>query len=293
MKKYFLFFLPIIFNSSFVYSNNLNEFGVKSFWALNTSVVQGGIIIFQINSYWLPPVSQDPTIFIFGEHYRPNSNGKVVVGVGLDVKPSKYQAFFYENGIWRCCDLVEVEVLETKFEQTRISVYSNKPNQRRDYQKINIDRVFKEADENDNKNDFTKGVPYVSPLALNAEIIDPFGFIYKNNPYRKHEGVDLKVPVNTPVVTINSGRVVMTAKNYRREGNMIIISHGLSIFSVYMHLSNFNVKSGDFVEKGQIIGFSGESGKGVREPHLHFSVKIKNYYINPISFIELVNLSYK
>ena len=120
-------------------------------------------------------------------------------------------------------------------------------------------------------------------------MIDPFGLIYQGNNRLAHYGVDLRTPVGTSVKSTNRGIVVLVANDYSKEGNMIILSHGLGMFSVYMHLSEIHVKEGSVVEKGQVIGLSGETGAGVREPHLHFNIKIQGIYVEPLSFVRLTN----
>ncbi len=102
-----------------LYGSNL-EAQVKKFEVLNPKVEQGGTLVFQMNPYWMPPATSNPTIFIFEKHYKPNKEGKVFVGVGLDTQPGKYDATFNENGLWVCCDKEEIEVSATIFEKTRI-----------------------------------------------------------------------------------------------------------------------------------------------------------------------------
>ncbi len=91
-----------------------------------------------------------------------------------------------------------------------------------------------------------------------------------------------------PVRAVNSGRVILIAKNFYREGNAVILSHGLGIFSIYMHLSAFKVKLGDIVKRGQLIALSGKTGAGVKESHLHLSIKVGSY-VDPFKFFETVN----
>ncbi|MBI4158202.1 MAG: M23 family metallopeptidase [Candidatus Yanofskybacteria bacterium] len=274
----------------FLYGNNL-EAQVKSFYVVESKVEQGGILVFQIGPYWMPPATSNPAIFIFEKHYKPNEEGTVFVGVGLDTQSGKYDVVFYENGIWQCCDKEEIEVLAMTFEKTRISRYTGKPTERTDRQKRDIDKAFDNAVKSDGSVDFTGGLSYIDPLCFAKDVIDSFGFIYRNNPYRKHEGVDLRAPVGMPVRATNAGKVILAVKNYRGspEGNMIILSHGLGIFSIYMHLSGFHVKQGDIVKRGQLIALSGRTGVGVSEPHLHFSIKIQDSYVEPLEFIETVS----
>ena len=264
---------------------------VKRFVALNPKVEQGGMLVFQISPYWMPPATSNPTIFIFEKHYKPNAQGTVFTGVGLDTEPGKYTATFYENGLWQCCDREEIEVLATSSEKTRVSLFTVKPKPRTDRQKRAVDKVFENAMRSDISVDLTGGLSYADPFCFARDVIDPFGFIYINNPYRKHEGVDLRSPAGMPVRATNAGRVIMVARNFYREGNVLVINHGLGIFSVYMHLSKFEVKLGDVVGRGQLIALSGRTGAGIKrgDDHLDFRMKIHDVYVDPLKFIDTAN----
>lgn len=258
----------------------------QSFTVLNPIVGQGDVLIVQIAAQWMPPATSNPTIYIFGSNHRPNDKGRVYIGIGMGTLPGKYILTFNENGLRSGWYYEEMVVLETSFEKTRLSYYTEQPSQRTDRQYTKIQKIFA-----DNKSgpDLTGGLGYSDPLSLARDISDPFGPIYSNNPYRKHGGIDLRAPVGTPVRAINSGKVVLVAKKFRAEGNMLIVSHGLGIFSVYMHLSKFTVKEGDLVKQGQTIALSGRSGAGVREPHLHLSLRINDIYVDPLKFIDSAN----
>ncbi len=70
------------------------------------------------------------------------------------------------------------------------------------------------------------------------------------------------------------------------EGGFIVIDHGESIFTLYMHLSEFLVKAGDSVEKGAPLAKSGASGR-VTGPHLHFAVRWQGLYLEPATLLRL------
>lgn len=103
-----------------------------------------------------------------------------------------------------------------------------------------------------------------------------------------HKGTDFRASLWTEIRAMNSG-IVRIAKTYIIYGNTIVIDHGLGVQTLYMHLSKINVKEGDMVEKGQIIGKSGSTGYA-ESAHLHISIKIGGVSIDPMKFMELFNM---
>ena len=68
-------------------------------------------------------------------------------------------------------------------------------------------------------------------------------------------------------------------------GGTVIIDHGLDVFSVYGHLSETLARVGDIVERGDVIGLSGNTGRS-SGPHLHWGMKIQGQYVDGISLVE-------
>jgi murein DD-endopeptidase MepM/ murein hydrolase activator NlpD len=127
--------------------------------------------------------------------------------------------------------------------------------------------------------------PFADPLS-NIQIVGNFGDIRAAKNYKiQHLGVDLKAAVGTPVFATNDGVVVFIGKNMPDYGNTIVIDHGLGIYSLYLHLSKFNVKKGQMVTQGQTIALSGATGY-VLGPHLHFSIKVRGAALDPLTFIQ-------
>ncbi|MDP1706257.1 MAG: M23 family metallopeptidase [bacterium] len=127
--------------------------------------------------------------------------------------------------------------------------------------------------------------PFVLPLSK-IEVTEAFGF-QRISPVATsiHNGVDLRAAVGVSVMAINAGRVLMADK-YLYEGGFVILDHGNGIQSTYLHLSKVNVKEGQIVERGEIIGLSGSSGLSTG-PHLHFGVKIYEVDVDPLRFLDL------
>lgn len=97
-----------------------------------------------------------------------------------------------------------------------------------------------------------------------------------------HLGFDLASFTTTPIVSANRGKVLF-ADELGIYGNTVIIDHGLGVQSLYSHLSSFDVKAGDMVEKEQQIGRSGSTGMALGD-HLHFTMLVNGHMVNPIEW---------
>ena len=109
--------------------------------------------------------------------------------------------------------------------------------------------------------------------------------LYNGHKRNQHTGLDFRAPVGTPVHATNSGKVLLARPLYF-EGNCVMIDHGQGLISIYMHLSEFKVKEGDQVSKGQLIALSGGTGRSTG-PHLHFAVRWQGMYLNPATLLAL------
>lgn len=105
---------------------------------------------------------------------------------------------------------------------------------------------------------------------------------YVNNELSssRHSGIDLAAPSGTAVQAPNDGNVTLAAPGLLSTGNTIVIDHGMGLFTSYYHLNTMNVKVGDAVSKGDVIGTIGSTGFSTG-PHLHYAVSIYNAYVNP------------
>ncbi|MBN1222061.1 MAG: M23 family metallopeptidase [Candidatus Aminicenantes bacterium] len=124
-------------------------------------------------------------------------------------------------------------------------------------------------------------------LPAEGNVVPNFGErrIFNDKPRNAHSGVDISSPSGTPVIASNSGKVVL-ASNLYFAGNTVIIDHGLGVFTLYCHFSKFKVKRGDLVQRGEIIGEVGSTGR-VTGPHLHWAVKVLGARVDPFSLVDL------
>lgn len=104
---------------------------------------------------------------------------------------------------------------------------------------------------------------------------------YFNGAFRgRHGGADMRAKEGTPVKAAADGVVVLAGDNFYFAGNCVYIDHGAGFVTFYGHLSKINVKKGDLVKAGTVIGLSGNTGR-VTGPHLHFSTVWRGEYFDP------------
>lgn len=128
---------------------------------------------------------------------------------------------------------------------------------------------------------------YIVPMQ--SKITSDFGKarVYNGSLKGYHSGTDFRAKVGTTVIASNDGKIVL-AKNRFYSGNSIIIDHGEGVYTCYYHLSEFKVKRGDMVKKGEVIGLSGATGR-ITGPHLHFSARVGGVQVDPLQLLELLN----
>jgi len=127
--------------------------------------------------------------------------------------------------------------------------------------------------------------PFTAPA--DAEISDVFGVerVFNGKTQSTHLGLDFRVPSGTPVAAMNDGTVLLARPLYF-EGNFVVLDHGQGLLTLYLHLSEFKVKEGDQVKRGQVVGLSGGTGRATG-PHLHVAVRWQGTYLDPASLMRL------
>ncbi|MBE6444251.1 MAG: M23 family metallopeptidase [Alphaproteobacteria bacterium] len=112
--------------------------------------------------------------------------------------------------------------------------------------------------------------------------------IMNNIPKNPHQGMDIAAKEGTPVKSTADGKVVLAYPDLFYSGNVIIIDHGFGLQTIYAHLKDMNVKRGDIVKQGDVIGSVGKTGR-VTGPHLHWGASLRNVRFNPQSLLDMEN----
>jgi murein DD-endopeptidase MepM/ murein hydrolase activator NlpD len=137
------------------------------------------------------------------------------------------------------------------------------------------------------KGEMLKSVPAIIPISNKDLTRTASGFGWRIHPIYKiskfHYGMDFTAPLGTDVYATGNGTVVAILSSQRGLGKHIIIDHGFGYTSIYAHLSNFNVRAGQKVQRGDIIGFVGSTGTSVAN-HLHYEIKLNGVNVDPVNY---------
>ena len=122
-------------------------------------------------------------------------------------------------------------------------------------------------------------------LPASGPLSSRFGLrrVFNGQPRNPHAGLDVAVGTGAPVKAPAAGVVVDTG-DYFFNGNTVFIDHGQGLITAYMHLSRIDVRSGQPVKKGEILGAAGSTGR-VTGPHLHWAVILNNTPVDPELFL--------
>ncbi len=112
-----------------------------------------------------------------------------------------------------------------------------------------------------------------------------------NKKWARHDGVDLSGKLRTPVLATAPGKIIYAGWK-GRYGRLVLIDHGLGIRTRYGHMRQINVKRGQIVKAGDMIGQLGNSGRSTG-PHLHYEILVDKKPVNPIKFIKAGKDVYK
>lgn len=130
-------------------------------------------------------------------------------------------------------------------------------------------------------------IPAIQPISNKDLKRTASGWGYRIHPIYKirkfHYGMDFTAPSGTEIYATGDGVVELTSSSKRGYGNKLVINHGFGYRTLYAHMSKFNVKEGQKVKRGDVIGFVGNSGLSTA-PHLHYEVSINGKRVNPVNY---------
>ncbi len=206
-----------------------------------------------------------------------------VVGLSLSLKPGEYYiSGFYGNK----------KQLVKKFFRIKDKQYTTQHITIKNKRKVNpikqdMDRIIPEQKRKKKAakywNENPADVNFLTPIE--GIMTGSYGRrrVFNGQPKRPHSGMDIAANKGVPIASPAAGTVIESG-NFFFSGNLVYIHHGQGLITLYAHLDTIDVNVGDKVEKGQIIGTVGETGR-VTGPHLHWSVGLNGTWVDPDLFI--------
>ena len=137
------------------------------------------------------------------------------------------------------------------------------------------------------KEEMVRCIPAIMPISNRDLTRTASGYGPRIHPYYKiikfHAGMDFTAPRGTEVYATGDGVISTIITSNRGYGNYIVIDHGFGYSSLYAHLDRFNVRKGQKVQRGEVIGFVGNTGMSLA-PHLHYEVKLNGRTVDPVNY---------
>jgi murein DD-endopeptidase MepM/ murein hydrolase activator NlpD len=228
--------------------------------------------------------------FAFGREFRAFDQGNpgewtALIGIDLDTKPGRYAVEVDAGeGLAPAWTLT---VAPKRFPTRRLTVDEGFVNPPRSV----ADRIEREAQLlaavwAHPAVDRLWSTSFVRPVPQAANSRFGTRSIFNGQPRNAHGGADFLSPSGTPIGAPNAGRVVI-ARDLYFSGGTVIIDHGQGLFSMLAHMSAIDVREGDRVEPGQIVGRVGATGR-VTGPHLHWAVRANGARVDPLSLLALL-----
>ena len=244
------------------------------------SPVPGGIAVIDLG-----PAGQTMPTARWGEQpiavVRDNGHWFALVGIPLDTLPGDFEiGVFFGSTVATKRVVVSIK----NYPEQRLTIKDKRkvePNPD-DLLRIERERETTEAI----KRRFSGSAPNTDfALPANGPLSSRFGLrrIFNGLPRNPHAGLDVAVGTGAPVTAPADG-VVANVGDYFFNGNTVFVDHGQGLITAYMHLSRTDVRAGQAVKKGELLGAVGATGR-VTGPHLHWAVILNNTPVDPELFI--------
>lgn len=255
------------------------------------SLQPGEVVLMRVTSP-LPLEKIEAKVFGKTFPFFPGESAMVwsgLVGIDLNVAPKNYKVLLSatrQDGVAFQTDY-DLAVKDKQFPTRRLTVqegFVNPPAEqleriRRESRQVAA--IFAKA----SPDRFWSGV-FLRPVPGAATSSFGKRSILNGQPRSPHSGTDFRAGEGTPVQAPNAGKVMLAAELYY-SGNVVILDHGMGMYSYFAHLSRRAVSEGEQIAAGEIIGYVGATGR-VTGPHLHWTLRLSGARVDPLSLMEVL-----
>jgi len=262
----------------------------------SANVANGQVTVIEINLGDLDPGASDlkarfgqNEIVLFQHPVKPAGIYCGLIGISLSAGPEKTDVELqWTNLRGRQATKIPLQIVAGQYKSEALRVdpgqvkLSKKDLLRVAQEKKEIQRIY--ANSSDTRLWYGS---FEKPIA--GDTTSAFGTrrLLNGQHRSQHRGTDFRADDGTPVKASNSG-IVSLARNLFYSGEIVIVDHGLGIFTNYAHLSKIEVIEGQHIARGDQIGRTGSTGR-VSGPHLHWGVKVGGVYVDPLQFLTVIS----
>jgi murein DD-endopeptidase MepM/ murein hydrolase activator NlpD len=244
--------------------------------------VNGGVAIIPINVQSKPEIYYENKRVAVIPSKQQKSQWLIIVGIPLEAKDSIQQLEMKKPIKGNIPFHINQKDYTTQYLtiSNKRKVDPNDSDQKRiSAEKNNVKQLLSRWQD---KQSFSKA-KFIAPVK--GRISSQFGLkrVFNNKPKNRHTGLDIAASQGTPIKATASGKVLGTG-DYFYTGNTVYIDHGQGLISLYAHMHTIDVKKGDSIKQGQVIGTVGKTGR-VTGPHLHWSMIMNQTLVDPLLFV--------
>jgi len=253
---------------------------LSSHAAPEQALVPGGIAIINLDDY-----SPDMRITFDDRKttvFRQGDSWYALAGIPLKAKTGTYAfEIVSRDGSTR---VSRVDVNSKKYKEQRLTIKNKRkvnPN-KQDMARIEKERALKRAAKHHWSGDYPD-VDFIWPVTGPISSIFGLRRFFNEQERNPHNGLDIAAPEGTDIRVTADGTVI-EAGDFFFSGNMVYVDHGQGLISLYAHLSRIDVKPGDVLRRGDVLGAVGQTGR-VTGAHLHFAVMTNGVLVDPVYFL--------
>lgn len=246
--------------------------GEPEHFSLEGSFAQGGLLFGQTDI--------GATVTLDGEPVMVDNDGRFLLGFGRDAPATALLVVSLPDGI---VERRAIEIADREFpvqridglDQSKVSGFTEEQ-----LEKIAADSALKKAARQETQNLADWSVGFGWPVE--GRISGVFGSqrILNGEPKTPHSGLDIAAPSGTAIRAPAPGVVRLAESDMYFEGGLVLLDHGHWLESAFLHMSRIDVEPGQHVEKGDVIGAVGATGRATG-PHLHWSLKWAGQLVDP------------
>ncbi|WNW13675.1 peptidoglycan DD-metalloendopeptidase family protein [Pseudomonas sp. DTU_2021_1001937_2_SI_NGA_ILE_001] len=239
--------------------------------------VPGGVAVIDLGNAAQPPKAtyQGKPVLVVREQ---DGGWLAIVGIPLSVKPGTQQVVSGGRSL-------NFTVGSKKYKEQRITLKNQSQVTPDTEQTKRYEREL--AEQLRAYRSFSPGTPsnLILDKPVNGPLSSRFGVrrFFNGEERNPHSGLDFAVPAGTPIKSPAAGKVILTG-DYFFNGQTVFVDHGQGFISMFCHLSKIDVKVGDAVPRGGVVGKVGATGRATG-PHMHWNVSLNDARVDPAIFI--------